>query len=115
MATKQPARGASSTTEARRRSLFSISFTARNVIDEQSPLHGETPESLKKMALEIMCILSGVDETSVQSLHARALYVADDLRYGERFEDIIRVGPDGTRVIDYRRFHDTKPAPLSAH
>lgn len=92
--------------------LFSVSFTAMHVIDESSPLFGETPESLRRKALEIMCILSGVDETSVQSVHARASYVTDDLRFGERFEDIIVVQPDQSRVIDYRKFHETRPAPL---
>jgi inward rectifier potassium channel len=59
-----------------------------------------------------MAVLSGVDETSSQLVHARASYVADDLRFGERYEDIILTAEDGARVIDYRRFHDTRPAPL---
>lgn len=94
--------------------LFSVSWTAMHVIDESSPLHGETQSSLRAKAFELMAVLTGVDETSSQSVHARTSYVADDLRFGERYEDIIVIRDDGSRLIDYRRFHDTKPsqAPL---
>jgi inward rectifier potassium channel len=92
--------------------IFSISFTAMHVLDASSPLHGETEESLQKKALEIISILSGLDETSGQTVHARTSHAASDIRIGHRFADIITVEPDGNRVIDYTRFHDTKPAPL---
>lgn len=92
--------------------LFFISWTAMHRIDEHSPLFGETQETLAEKALEIMAVLTGVDETSSQSITARHSYLAEDLRFGERFADILETAPDGERVIDYRRFHDTRPAPL---
>ncbi len=94
--------------------IFSVSFTAMHVIDASSPLHGATLESLEKQALEIISVLSGLDETSGQTVHARMSHSAADVRFGERFADIISIEPDGTRVIDYTRFHDTEPAPLPA-
>jgi inward rectifier potassium channel len=94
--------------------IFSVSFTAMHVIDASSPLYGETPESLREKALEIISILTGLDETSGQTVHARTSYAADDLRFGHRFADVIRIEDDGNRVIDYTLFHDTKPAPLPA-
>ena len=81
-------------------------------IDAHSPLHGLTKKDLQEQALELMCVLVGIDETSSQSVHARKSYVADDMRFGERFEDIIGTLDDGTRVIDYRKFHETRPAKL---
>lgn len=93
--------------------IFSVSFTAMHVLDATSPLFGESSESLRDTALEIIVVLSGLDETSGQTVHARTSYAADDLRFGERFADIIVVEPDGNRVIDYTKFHDTKPSPLS--
>ncbi|MDQ3033161.1 MAG: ion channel [Myxococcota bacterium] len=94
--------------------LFFVSWTAMHRIDEHSPLFGETQASLAAKTLEIMAVLTGLDETSSQSISARHSYLAADLRFGERFADILDVGPDGERVIDYRRFHDTRPAPLPA-
>jgi inward rectifier potassium channel len=92
--------------------LFSVSWTAMHVIDESSPLHGQTQESLAESGLEIMVVLTGVDDTSAQSVHARKSYTAQDLRFGERFEDIFATTETGEQVIDYRRFQDTRPAPL---
>jgi inward rectifier potassium channel len=94
--------------------VFYVSWTAMHPIDESSPLFGETQASLADKAVEIIAVLTGVDETSAQSVTARRSYLAADLRFGERYADIIDVGPDGERVIDYRRFHDTRPAPLPA-
>jgi inward rectifier potassium channel len=92
--------------------IFSVSFTAMHVIDASSPLYGETAASLEEKALEIISVLSGLDETSGQTVHARSSHAAADLRFGHRFADIISVEPDGNRVIDYTLFHDTKPSPL---
>lgn len=93
--------------------LFFVSWTAMHRIDEKSPLAGETQASLADKGLELMAVLTGVDETSSQSVTARHSYTADDLRFGERYADIIEILPDGTRVIDYRKFHETRTAPLA--
>jgi inward rectifier potassium channel len=90
--------------------LFSVSWTAMHPIDEKSPLYGETAESLATKGLELICVVVGLDETSSQSVHSRHSYTAEELRWDQRFVDIIDIQPDGTRVIDYRRFHETQPA-----
>lgn len=92
--------------------LFFVSWTAMHRVDEHSPLHGETFESLAGKQLELMCVLTGIDETSMQSVVSRRSYGAEDLRFGERFADIIEVTPSGERIIDYRKFHDTVSSPL---
>lgn len=91
--------------------LFSLSWTGIHIIDESSPLYGETRESLEQKAAEIIVVLSGVDDSSVQSVYARKSYVPADLAWGRRFADILRVEPSGERVVDYTRFHDTTEAP----
>ena len=58
--------------------------------------------------VEILVVLSGTDEGSGQTIHARRAYRPDDIRWNARFEDIIGVLPDGIRTIDYRRFHEVK-------
>jgi hypothetical protein len=43
-----------------------------------------------------------------QTIHARYNYSLDDCAVNARFEDVIHVRPDGTRVVDYSRFHQVK-------
>lgn len=85
-------------------------------ITKESPLYGQTPEQLAKSEAEIIVTLTGLDETLGQTIHARTSYVPSEVRYGERFVDVIRESEDPKdrrRVIDLTRFHDTTPAPLS--
>jgi inward rectifier potassium channel len=41
-----------------------------------------------------------------QQIHARHSYVAQDIAWNRRFVDILGRLEDGTRLVDYRRFHD---------
>src|SRR5262249_12866722 len=43
-------------------------------IDETSPLHGATPESLERDEAEFTLTVVGIDETSAQNIHARYAY-----------------------------------------
>jgi len=87
--------------------LFSHSWTAMHRIDESSPFFGDgAMERLRSGGVEIYLTLTGVDETLAQTIHARARYTLDDVVPNARFADILRVKPDGTRVVDYERFHD---------
>jgi inward rectifier potassium channel len=89
--------------------IFALSWTVTHPVDESSPLFGETVESMRAKSTEVVVLVSGLDETFQQTIHARWSYVADEIRWNEKFRDIIST-VDGTRVIDYARFHDTEPA-----
>ena len=54
--------------------------------------------------------MTGLEETTSQTVHARYSYLPDEILFGRRFADIFTTDPDGTRVIDYTRFHETGPA-----
>lgn len=92
--------------------VFALSWMAIHPIDEKSVLFGATPESLKEMNAEFFCSLTGLDETFNQTIHSRHSYAVEEIRWGERFVDLIGPLPDGRVGIDYSKFHDTKPAPL---
>ena len=47
-----------------RTSLFALSWTVMHRIDETSPLYGITPDMCDDSQLEIIALLSGMDETS---------------------------------------------------
>lgn len=93
-----------------RNAAFTLSWTVVHQISRASPLHDATRESLAASnALFILSVI-GVDDTSGQTIHARHVYTPEELRWDERFVDIVSELPDGRRQIDYTRFHDTRPA-----
>ncbi|HEY9909214.1 MAG TPA: ion channel [Thermosynechococcaceae cyanobacterium] len=88
---------------------FTLSWSAMHPIDENSPLYGATPESLRQMQATIVVALSGLDETVAQVLHARHNYAAQDILWNYRLVDILHHTPDGHRYIDYNDFHEVEP------
>jgi inward rectifier potassium channel len=52
----------------------------------------------------------GLDDTYSQTVHARCEYGADDVKWGQRFVDIMGADEQGRRTIDLRKFHDTTAA-----
>lgn len=88
--------------------MFALTWTVMHVIDEKSPLHRATPASLEAEQAEIVVALIGLDETFSQTVHARHSYLAEEIVWNRRFVDILDRLDDGTRVIDYRRFHDVE-------
>ncbi|MGK7902888.1 MAG: ion channel [Hormoscilla sp.] len=86
--------------------ILTISWMAMHEIDETSPLYGVTEENLTEWNPEIIAIMTGMDETVSQTIHARHLYEASDILWNVRFVDILYRGKDGDRHIDYNHFHD---------
>ncbi len=86
-----------------------MTFTVMHEIDRDSPLSGATAASLAAQNAELVVTASGIDETIAQRVHARTSYLPDEILWDHRFVDVIGWTEDGSRVIDYRRFHDTEP------
>jgi inward rectifier potassium channel len=87
---------------------FVLTWLALHSIDEKSPLHGVTPEGFAEGMMEILVTFTGWDETLAQTIYARQSYVGAELRWNHRFRDVIRMAPDGSRQIDYAKFHETE-------
>jgi inward rectifier potassium channel len=93
---------------------FTLSWTVMHPITPSSPLYGCTQETLEKQTAQILITLTGLDETLMQTIYARHGYMPEDLRFGTRFVDVIAPrASDGRVVLDYTRFDDVLPAPLS--
>jgi inward rectifier potassium channel len=88
---------------------FVLTWTAMHTIDEQSPLYGISQESLRKGQATFIVSLSGIDETVNQTIYARHIYAAQDIRENYRLVDIFHETPEGHREIDYSKFHDIVP------
>jgi inward rectifier potassium channel len=93
-----------------RNALFSLSWTVVHPIVKGSPLFGETAASLKAARGMIIASLVGMDESFLQNVHVRYVWVADEVVWGMRFADVLHEFPDGTFSIDYSRFDDVVPA-----
>lgn len=91
--------------------VFALSWTLLHPIDEQSQLFGLSAEEIEARRMNFVVSITGLDETSSQTVHARQTFAAEDLRFGHEFVDIHSVDEDGSRRVDYGRIHDTKPLP----
>ena len=85
-------------------SMFVLTWTAMHTLDERSPLYHMTPEAWRSGQAEIIVLLSGVDGTFGQIVHARHSYVYEDLVYDARFKDMLHVDEDGVLQVDYSAF-----------
>jgi inward rectifier potassium channel len=88
---------------------LSRTWTVLHPIVPSSPLHGATPESLQADEVELLVTLVGVDDTSLQPVHARKGYATDAFVWGARHADLLSEGPDGGLVVDLRKFHEHVP------
>ncbi len=92
-----------------RHPIFVLSWSLMHVIDESSPLYGETPETLESTQSAFLLSLEGIDETTSQSMLARQQWSHKELRWNHRYLDLVRLDDSGVNVIDYSVFHDVLP------
>jgi inward rectifier potassium channel len=90
--------------------MFALTWVPMHRIDAASPLYGGAPaiEALKAQRAEMYLTFSGLDETMSQPIHARHVYKLDDIVLNARFADVLQIADDGSRTIDYARFHDVE-------
>jgi inward rectifier potassium channel len=80
------------------------SWTVLHPIAPDSPLYGATPESLARDEVELVATVVGVDDTSLQAVHARRRYVDGDIVWGARHADVLSEDSDGVVVLDVTKF-----------
>ncbi len=89
--------------------LFAMTWSVIHEIDENSPLHGRDAKSYEEDGIRFIVSMTGIDATFSQTVHARHIYLHDDIRWQHRFVDIVDNTDSGRLRIDYMRFHDTTP------
>jgi inward rectifier potassium channel len=98
--------------ELQRHRMLSLSrsWTALHVLDESSPLFDATTESVEKTEVELQVMVVGIDDITMQQVHADHRYFAKDILFGRRHVDILsEEGPTVLR-LDLTKFHDTEEA-----
>lgn len=89
--------------------MMGRSWTALHRIEPDSPLFKATPETIAHDEIEFVVTLAGIDETSMQPVHARKRYLDTDILWGARHADVLSERADGSLVLDVRRFHEVIP------
>ncbi len=88
--------------------LFALSWTVMHPIDQDSPLYGLGLAEMIEHDMEIVVMMSGMDETIADRIYARHAYMAEEILWRRRFVDVVSVTPGGQRMVDLVRFHDTE-------
>ncbi|MBN8646699.1 MAG: hypothetical protein J0L55_02000 [Caulobacterales bacterium] len=89
--------------------FLQLTWLVLHKIDENSPLFGMTPEDLEDKESEIVVSITGHDETFSQSVHARNSYIADEIRFNEKFVDILNRRDDYVVEVHYDKLSETIP------
>jgi inward rectifier potassium channel len=96
--------------ERTRVTFFPLSWTVVHPIDPTSPLFGLTQADLESRDAEILILLSGIDETFAQTVHARTSYKPNEIVVGAKFRNMYNpLARDGTEGIDVGKLHDIEP------
>jgi inward rectifier potassium channel len=84
------------------------SWSALHVIDDSSPLFGETPETFDTKEIELQVAVVGIDDITMQPVHGQHRYFTHQIMWGHRLADILSEAPDGDLVLNLRNFHHTE-------
>ena len=87
---------------------MSRSWTAMHQVDAASPFHAQTTASLDATEVELHVLLIGMDDTTMQTVHASHVYYPSQILWQRRHADVLSETRDGALLLDLRRFHDTE-------
>jgi inward rectifier potassium channel len=90
--------------------FFPLSWTIVHPIDPASPLAGKTADDLVKAEAEVLVLLSGIDETFAQTVHARSSYRAEEIIWNRRFRSMFVQDQGRSLSVDISRLHDVENA-----
>nr|WP_235851450.1 ion channel [Paraburkholderia acidicola] len=88
--------------------IFQLGWSLMHIIDETSPLYGQTAESLAACDASLLAIIEGSDETTAQTMQQRKSWPAADIRWQYRYIDLMH-DEDGVSYIDYSQFDEVVP------
>jgi inward rectifier potassium channel len=90
--------------------FFPLAWTIVHPIDAASPLQGKTREDLARANAEILVLLSGIDETFEQTVHARSSYVSDEIAWNARFTSMyLPSDSQETVAVNLKQLHAIEP------
>lgn len=94
--------------ERERSPLFAMSWTGIHRLDEDSPLFGLTADNVTKRLVFVLVTFTGTDDTFVQTVHTRKVFMPSSICFGVRFADMIEHAEGQTRM-HYQRLNELEP------
>ncbi len=99
--------------ERQRVAFFPLAWTIVHPIGAGSPLRGRDEAELLAAEAEFLVLLTGIEETFSQTVHARSSYRATEVVWGARFSDMFnRDADDGDLTVDIGRLHSYEAVAL---
>ena len=91
-----------------------LTWTVVHPISQNSPLYGETPESLRQSQAEFLVLLKAFDETFSATVETRTSYIPDEVLFGYRFANafVINATDHNKVAVDMRQFDEVEPVQL---
>lgn len=87
-----------------------LTWTIVHPIDATSPLWGMREEDFAKNGVEFLVLLTAIDETFSQGVHARMSYVHNEIVWNARFSDLFGRAEDAeTLTVDISRIDAIDP------
>ncbi len=97
--------------ERERVSFLPLAWTIVHPIDEKSPMFNLTAEDFEKFDVEILVVLSAMDETFAQTVHTRSSYKTNEIKFGYKFSNLYNDLLEGEPIsIDIRKLSKVEKA-----
>jgi inward rectifier potassium channel len=90
---------------------FPAALTIRHLIDEDSPLFGETAQTLAAADAFFVASTVSIETVMAATVQSQRGYGFRDVQWDQRFVDIYSVDAEGRYEVDYGRLHETEPVP----
>ena len=87
--------------------MFILGWSLMHDIDDESPLKDVPLGSAKAANTTLILSISGVDETTSQTMLSRISYDCAKILWGHRYVDVLYTDAEGQSHMDYTRIHDT--------
>ncbi|MCX6135203.1 MAG: ion channel [Ignavibacteriales bacterium] len=87
--------------------LFPLHWVVVHPINDESPLSDVAQSQLAASDAEFIILLSGIDETSSQSVHVRSSYKYREVVWGAKFADMY-LPSEGNIRVDLRKLDDVE-------
>jgi inward rectifier potassium channel len=100
--------------ERERVTFLPLTWTVVHPIDENSPIYGETLDTMRENQAEVIVLLSGLDETIAAKVNQRTSYTPDEILWGGRFANAFLIAETrgGKVTFDMRKFDAVERVPL---
>ena len=97
--------------ERSRMPMLAMAWTVMHSLDDSSPLYGLAPENAANKAVAFIAHVTGVDETTLEQLHARHVYATDALQFGMNFVDMIDRSQPDRLIVEHGRLSSVVALP----